>query len=112
MSLKQSFFDGLTGFNEQMASCFSAGSAFVSSNSTTLTTELKSAAAAGKKSFVITLVTADNPAYLRLNGLYANTYLSGITQALGQEDIYSYECIPYLNLADALTVKIDFNFNF
>jgi hypothetical protein len=112
MSLKQDYFDGVTGFTEKMAASFAAGSAFVSANSTALTAALQEAAAAGKKTFTVSIVTSDNPAYLRLNGLYAKTYLAGVVQALGAEDIYSYECSPTLNLADAVSVKVDFNFTF
>lgn len=112
MSLKQDYFDGVTGFNQQMAACFDAGKAFVGLQAAVLTAALQAAAAAGKKDFVVTIATSDSPDYLRLNGLFAQTYLAGITTGLGEEDIYSYECSPTLNLADSVTVKIDFNFTF
>jgi hypothetical protein len=112
MSLKQDYYDGSTGFNQQMASCFAAGSAFVSTNEATLTTELQAAAAAGKKTFTVSIVTSDSPAYLRLNGLYAKTYLAGVVHALALEEIYSYECTPTLNLADTVSVRVEFNFTF
>lgn len=112
MSLKTDYFDGLTGFNQQMAACFDAGVAFVGLQAAALTTELQAAAAAGKKTFTVTIATADSPEYLRLNGLFAQTYLAGITSGLASEDIYSYECAPTLNLTDSVTVKIDFKFTF
>lgn len=112
MSLKTSYWDGANGFNTKMNEAFDAGVAFVVANLTTLTTSLEAAAASGKRSFVVTITTSDNPTFLRQQDFYSKAYLSGISAGLSAEDIYNYECIPILNLKDSSVVKIDFNFSF
>lgn len=111
-TFKEDYFDGATGFHQQMADCFAAGEAFIVANAALITAGLQSAAASGKKTFTINLVTVDNPSYLRLNGTYAQTYLNGISQALADGEIYSYECTPVLNLSDSVSVSINLNFTF
>jgi len=80
---------------------------------TTLTNGLASAAASGTTKFTITLITVDNPAYLRMNGAYLDAYLAGIYQALADEGIFStYEVTLELNTSDSINTGIDFNFTF
>ncbi len=112
MSLKTDYFDGANGFTTQMAGVFADGETFVTTNSATLTTELQAAAAKGLKAFTVNIVTAQNPASLRLEGIYLSTYLAGIEAQLAQEDIYNYEVTLSLNTADTTTTSIDFKFSF
>ena len=112
MSLKTDFYDGSTGFIEQMNDVFDQGVAFVTTNSALLTTELQAAAAKGLKVFKVTIVTSFEPQNLRLRGLHMKSYLAGIQQQLATQDIYSYECVPTLNTDDTMETKIDLSFNF
>jgi endo-1,4-beta-mannosidase len=112
MSLKTDFYDGSTGFNEQMNDVFDQGEAFVTTNLATLTTELQSAAAKGLKTFKVTIVTAFEPQNLRLKGFHMKSYLAGIQSAMSAEDIYPYEVALSLNTEDTMETKIDFNFTF
>ena len=112
MTLKTDYFDGASGFTAQMAGVFALGEAFVVTNSATLTTELQTAASKGLKAFVINIITSDEPANLRLNGIHLDTYLAGIEAQLAQEDIYNYEVTLSLNTSDATDTSIDFTFSF
>lgn len=112
MSLKTDFYDGSTGFNEQMNDVFDQGVAFVAASMTTLQSELQSAASKGLKTFKVTIATSFEPQNLRLKGFHLKSYLAGITAALAEEDVYSYERTPTLNTEDTMETKIDFNFTF
>lgn len=112
MSLKSDYFDGLTGFNAKMADVFAAGEAYVVTNSALLTSQLQAAAASGKKSFIVTIPVVFEPNNLRLQGIHMKTFLAGIVEQLGVEDIYSYEVTPTLNTSDCLSTSIDFKFTF
>ena len=46
------------------------------------------------------------------NNYILKAYLAGITDALAQQNIYSYEVVPMLNVSDAIDTTIDLNFNF
>lgn len=79
----------------------------------TLLQELSAAAAAGKSVFSVSVVTTDNPTYLRLKGNYLNAYFAGIYYALDQEGIFNtYEVSLSLDTSDTTTTKITFNFSF
>lgn len=112
MTLKTDFYDGADGFNQKMNDVFDAGVSWVVSNMAQISTELKDNAAKGKKSFTIQIATTFETSNLRLEGTHMNTYLAGITQGLGAEDIYSYECTPALNTDDQSTTYIDLVFTF
>jgi hypothetical protein len=112
MSLKTDFYDGSTGFIEQMNDVFDQGSAFIVAQSAALTTELQAAAAKGLKTFKVTIVTSFEPTNLRLKGFHMKSYLAGIQSQLAVQDIYSYECALSLNTDDTMETKIDFNFTF
>lgn len=116
MSLKTDYFDGLTGLHQKEIDAFNAGVTFINvANLSTLSTELVSAASAGKTSFVVILTTSYVPNTLRGNrgdNLIAKSYLAGIRKALSDQSIFEFECTPTLNISDPLNVKIDLNFNF
>lgn len=78
-----------------------------------LVSELQARASSGESKFSISIVTSDNPAYLRLNGTYLQAYLAGIYYALSSEGIFStYEVKLSLDLTDSANVKIKFEFIF
>lgn len=112
MSLKTDYFNGANGFTTQMADVFAAGEAFVTANLAALTAGLQVSAAKGLKTFTINVVTSQNPANLRLQGIYMNTYFAGIQSQLAQEDIYNYEVSLSLNTSDQTTTSVDFLFSF
>lgn len=115
MSLKTDYFDGATGLNQKMDAAYAAGQTFVTTNLTTLSNALKNSAAQGISVFTVTIVTSDNPAYLRGNNgnnLYLKSYLAGIQSGLASQSVYNYECITALNVTDTVNTQIDFNFTF
>lgn len=112
MTLKTDYFDGATGLHTQMNDVFDAGVAFVTANLASLTTELQSAAAKGVTTFTVNITTTDEPANLRLNGLYLQTYLNGIAHELANQDIYGDEVSLSLNTSQTTETSIDFNFTF
>lgn len=112
MSLKTDFFDGVSGFNQQMGGVFDEGESFVTTNLATLTTELQSAASKGLQSFKVSIVTSFEPQNLRLKGNHLKCYLAGIQAGLAAQDVYSHECTLSLNTDDTMETKIDFNFSF
>ena len=112
MSLKTDYYDGVNGFNTKMGDVFTAGQAFVTANSASLTSELQTAAAKGLKTFTVNVVTTFEPANLRLEGTHMNTFFAGIEHQLGTEEIYEYEVLLTINTSDTTTTSIDFNFTF
>jgi hypothetical protein len=83
------------------------------SSYSTLLQGLQAAAAAGKSVFSVSIITADNPTYLRLKGNYLNAYFAGIYYALDQEGIFNtYEVKLELDTSDTTTTKVTFNFSF
>ena len=46
------------------------------------------------------------------NNLILKAYLAGITDALAQQNLYSYEVTPMLNVTDSISTTVDLNFNF
>jgi len=115
MSLKTDYYDGATGLTLKMEDAFDAGTAFVTTNLTTLSNALKSYAAQGLTKFTVSITTSDNPAYLRGNSgnnLYLKSYLAGVEGGLAGQNIYNYECEVELNTDDNIDTKIDFNFAF
>lgn len=116
MSLKTDFYDGATGLHEKCNDAFDAGVTFVTvDNLAAISAALISAAASGNTKFTTTLMTTYNPSILRGNkgnNLILKSYLAGIQQGLANQEIYSYECTPSLNVSDSVDTKIDLNFNF
>lgn len=115
MTLKTDYFDGLTGLHTKMNDAFDAGTAFVATNSATLSTDLKSAAEQGKTKFDVSYVTSFNPTWLRGNNadnLLRKSYFAGIIKGLSDGDIYSHEVSLVLDVSDSLTTKVKFMFNF
>jgi len=112
MSLKTDFFDGATGIHTKMNDVFDAGESFVTSSLAALTTAMTTQAAKGVTTFTTTLVTSQEPANLRLEGIYLSHYLAGIISQLAVEDVYSHEVSLALNTSDLTTTSIDFNFTF
>lgn len=112
MTLKTSYFDGLTGLHQQLNDAFDEGGAFIVANLVTITSAMTSNASAGTTKFTVTLVTTYKTASLRLNGLLLKSYLAGIISGLAAEDIYSYEVAAALNTSSNTETKIDLNFSF
>ena len=116
MSLKTDYFDGATGLQAKCNDAFAAGVTWVTTdNLVTISAALISAAAAGTTKFTVTIVTAYNPTILRGNkgnNLILKAFLAGVQQGLADQEIYSYECAPALNVSDSVENKIDLNFNF
>lgn len=116
MSLKTDYFDGATGLQAKCNDAFDAGVTFVTvDNLSAISTALINAAAAGSTKFTVSLSTSYNPSTLRGNkgnNLILKAYLAGIQKGLADQEVYSYECTPALNVADSVDTKIDLNFNF
>lgn len=92
MTLKTDYFDGATGFHSQMNDVFDAGVAWISTNLATISTDLQTAAAAGKTSFSLSYPASPaSDANLALEGTYMNAFLAGILSGFADQDIYSYE---------------------
>lgn len=116
MSLKTDYFTGATGLQAKCNDAFDAGVNFVvTDNLATISAALINAAAAGNTKFITTLMTTYQPSILRGNkgnNLILKSYLAGIQQGLANQDIYTFECTPTLNVSDSVDTKIDMNFNF
>jgi hypothetical protein len=117
MSLKTDFFDGLTGLQTQMNNAFDQGSSYVTTNLATISAALIAKAAQGQTTFTVTLTGTGtlNAADLRANkgnNLLNKAFMAGITGGLAGQDIYNYECIPSLNVADSIATNVDLKFTF
>ena len=115
MSLKVDYYDGMTGLLQQCDAAFTAGQGFVTSNLSTISTDLKSQAALGITTFTLTYGTTFNPTALRGNkgnNLILKSYLAGIQDGLASQNIYDFEVAPILNISDSVNTKIDLNFTF
>lgn len=120
MSLRDQYFEGVTGLTRKLKDAHDAGVELVGSQTgegqwDAITTGLQAAAAAGLKKFTVTVPTTYLPAALRGNkgdNLILKAYLSGITEQLSNQLIYDFECTPALNTNDTVDTKIDLNFNF
>ena len=116
MSLKTDYFDGATGLQAKCNDAFYAGVQFiVIDNIAAISATLISAAAAGNTKFTVTLMTSYQPSTLRGNkgnNLILKAYLAGIQKGLADQEIYNYECLAALNVADSIDTKIDLNFTF
>lgn len=112
MTLRQDYYSGSSGIEQAMSNAFTAGSTFVTTNLTLLSTELQSAASQGKTQFVVVIPTSYQPTVLRLEGLILEAYLAGIQQALAGQSIYDFECDLTLNTSDLSTTSINFEFHF
>src|ERR1035437_5661697 len=104
MSLRDSYFNGSTGIQQQMDAAFAAGVAFVGTNLTSLQTALLAAAAQGKLEFrvIVQGTGSANAVYLRnLNGnnLYLRSFFAGIIDAMSSEQIYDYQVKLQLDIS-------------
>lgn len=117
MTLRYAYYDDSSGdltpigLQGQLADAFTNGYNFVISGSA-LSTALTTAASQGKTSFTVTIATTFKTAALRLKGLLLDAYLDGIMAALYDQGLYSFECVPSLNISDVTTTSIDFVFTF
>jgi len=116
MSLKTDFFDGATGLHNQCDTAFDAGVTFVTGvNLSSISAALVANASSGNTKFTVTLGTTYMPAILRGNkgnNLILKAYLAGVQKGLSDQDVYSFECTPALNISDSVDTKIDLNFVF
>lgn len=120
MSLRAQYFEGATGLTAKMQAAHDAGVALVGSGTgigqwDAITTGLQTNAAAGLKTFTVSIPTTYLPAILQGNdgdNLILKAYLSGITEQLSNQLIYDFECTPSLNDSDPDALKIDLAFNF
>ena len=117
MSLKTDYFDGATGLQSKLNDAFDEGVDYVTTNLSTLSAALIDAAAQGKTKFTVTTAGtgALNAGYLRANNgdnLLLKAFFAGIQDGLAAQDIYNYECVLALNIADSVDTKVDFKFNF
>ena len=116
MSLKSDYYDGATGLHVKCNDAFTAGVVFVTvDNLAEISAAMIDAAAAGNTKFVVSLLTTYNASILRGNkgnNLILKSYLAGIQKGMADQEVYNYECVPTLNIADTIDTKIDLNFNF
>lgn len=112
MSFRQDYYDNATGLNAQLIDAFTNGQTLVTTNATTISSALQTAASQGKTTFTVNLVTIFKPTALRLQGLLLEAYLAGVSQQLGTNNIFNFECIPSLNTSDSVTLSVDLNFTF
>jgi len=117
MSLRDSYFNGPTGIQQQMDTAFAAGVAFVGSNLTSLQTALENAAAQGKLEFKVTIVGTGtaNAVFLRsCNGrnLYLSSFFAGIIDAMSVQQIYDYQVKLQLDISTSASTNVIFLFNF
>lgn len=76
---------------------------------------LKTNAALGLSTFIVTIPVTYLPAALRNNkgnNLILKAFLSGVTEALSVQFIYDFQCTPTLNTSDTVTTSLDLNFAF
>lgn len=124
MSLRDAYFEGVTGLQAKLEAAHDAGVDWVGTVASgpvytgqyeAIETGLEENAAKGLTTFTVSIETSYLPAALRGNkgdNLILKAYLSGITEALSSNLIYDHECTPTLNTSDTVTTKIDLNFNF
>ena len=112
MTFRQDYYENSTGLNAQLIDAFTNGQTLVTTNATVISSALQTAASQGNTTFTVNLVTIFKPTALRLRGLLMDAYLAGVTQQLGTNNIFGFECIPALNTLDSMTLSVDLNFTF
>ncbi len=120
MALRDQYYAGATGLTQKLDDAHDAGVALVGTGTgvgqwDAISTGLMLNAAAGLKTFTVTIPTTYLPAALRGNkgdNLILKAYLSGITEQLSVQNIYNFECTPTLNTDDNVNTSIDLNFSF
>jgi hypothetical protein len=120
MSLRAQYFDSSTGLTAKLQAAHDAGVVLVGTGTgvgqwDAITAGLQLNAAAGLKTFTITIPTTYLPAALRGNkgnNLIVKAYFSGIVEQLSDQLIYNFECTPVLNTSDTVDTKVDLNFTF
>ena len=110
MSLKTDYLEGPDGFRQKMQDVFDAGVAFIVTNLSAFSDELKDQASDGVSSFTFTLPVTFEPEALRLKGTHMNTFFAGLHKGLADEEIYDYEVTIALNESDTNQLQIDFDF--
>lgn len=84
-------------------------------NYATIRQALLDNASQGATKFTVTVTASLNPTALRANkgnNLLLKAYLAGITKGLSDQQLYSYEVTPALNVSDTVATYIDLNFAF
>lgn len=120
MSLKNQYYDGVSGLASKLDAAHDAGVALIGTGTglgqwDTISTGLQTNAANGLKKFTVTIPVTYNPSNLRANkgdNLVLKAFLSGVVEALSQQDIYNFECEPTLNTSDTVNTSVDLNFTF
>ena len=77
-----------------------------------ITTQMATAAAAGLKTFTITLAVAHQPTDMRSEGPLWDAYRSGILQGLYSEDLMGSDIEVVIDLSDTLVTSVSLNFDF
>ena len=120
MSLKDQFYDGATGLMLKLDAAHDAGVTLVGTGTgvgqwDAIAAGLQANAANGLKTFTVTIPVTYNPSNLRANkgnNLVLKAFLSGVVEALSQQNIYDFECTPTLNTSDTVNTSVDLNFTF
>lgn len=100
MSLKTDYYDGATGLNTKVNDSFDLGVAWVTTNLTTISTNLKAQAAKGMATFSMSIATSDNLANMMDNNAdnkIAYGYLAGVQKGLADQDLYFFEVVPVVS---------------
>ena len=114
-TLRDSFYEGTTGLLQQCDAAFAAGQAVVTTNNAAIAAGLQSNAALGLTEFIINVPVTYQTAALRGNkgnNLILKSFLDGIVDGFAQQNIYSYQVNPTLNVSDTITTSVDLNFTF
>lgn len=112
MTLRDTYYDGLSGLQTQLLDAFTNGAAAVTTNATAITNGLTLAASQGQTVFSINIPVTFKPTALRLKGTMMLAFLDGINHQLAVEEIMGFECTPVLNTSNTQTLSVDLNFAF
>lgn len=100
------------GYTLQMWDCYENGVAWVSSNLSSLQTDIRNNAIMGKQKFTISYTVSYQVANLKLLGPHFESFIAGVQAGLQDQAIYPYEYEASLNTTDSNTTKIDLKFDF
>lgn len=113
MSLKTDYLTSSpSGFATAMNTVYDAGVAWVGTNLTAISDDLKENAAKGLKTFTVNVAVTFEATNLRLEGYHWKSFKAGILHAFADQDIYDYELAVELNTDDTSSTSIDLNFTF
>lgn len=99
MSLKTDYFDGSTGLLTKIDDSFDLGVAWVATNLSDISDDLKVQAAMGIGTFTLTYATSDNLTNMMSNNAenkIAYGYLAGVQYALAGQSLYYFDVVPTL----------------